>query len=60
MDGGRRSTPTIDLDITSDLPYRESGFSRWEQALAAGDLISGPVRGFPDSERDRLERQGIV
>ena len=52
--------PTIDLDITSDLPYAESGFARWEQVLAEGDLISGPVRDFPASERDRLERQGIV
>jgi len=52
--------PTIDLDITSNLQYSESGFARWEQVLAAGELITGPVRGFPDSERTRLERQGIV
>ena len=30
--------PTIDLDITSNLPYAESGFARWER---------GPVRGRP-------------
>jgi PAS domain S-box-containing protein len=52
--------PTIGLDQTSDLPYGEGGFARWERVLADGDGISGPVSGFPESERGRLESQGIL
>ncbi|MGZ5300240.1 MAG: PAS domain-containing protein [Actinomycetota bacterium] len=52
--------PTIDLDLTADVPYREGGFARWERLLADGGVITGLVGGFPESERGRLERQGIL
>jgi hypothetical protein len=42
--------PTIDLDITSNLPYAESGFARWEQVLAARPHHRAGQR-FPDLER---------
>jgi PAS domain S-box-containing protein len=51
---------TIDLDLAVDLPYMEGGFARWERSLAAGDGISGRVSEFPESERGRLEREGIL
>jgi PAS domain S-box-containing protein len=46
------------LDLT--MPYAKGGFARWERSLADGHAISGLVREFPDSERGRLERHGIV
>ena len=52
--------PTIDLDPTVHLPYGEAGFARWERSLADGNGISGRVREFPESERGRLERHGIL
>ncbi len=52
--------PTIDLDPTVDLSYREAGYARWERSLADGNGISGRVREFPESERERLERHDIL
>jgi PAS domain S-box-containing protein len=39
--------------------YADGGFARWEELLAAGEVIHGPVRSFPESERRRLEPRGI-
>ena len=36
------------------------GYARWERALAGGTGISGRVREFPESERERLERHDIL
>jgi len=52
--------PTIDLDPTVALSYGQAGYERWERALAGGSGISGRVREFPESERERLERHGIL
>ncbi len=52
--------PTIDLDPTVNLSYGEAGYARWERALAGGTGISGRVREFPESERERLERHDIL
>ncbi|MGZ6546055.1 MAG: PAS domain-containing protein, partial [Actinomycetota bacterium] len=52
--------PTIDLDPTVALSYRHAGYARWERSLAGGNGISGRVREFPESERERLERHGIL
>ncbi len=35
--------------------YADGGFARWEELLAAGEVIHGPVRSYPESERRRLE-----
>jgi|GEM_PF-2866547 len=37
----------------------EQGFERWERALAAGEVLLGPVRSFPASERVLLEARGV-
>lgn len=42
-----------------DHPYRAGGFARWEELLSAGEVIHGPVRGYPASEREHLEARGI-
>ena len=47
-------------DPTVDVPYGEAGFARWERSLSGGEGISGRVREFPESERPRLERHGIL
>lgn len=47
---GREPPPPFDL---------ERGFERWERALAAGEVLCGPVRSFPDSERALLEARGV-
>ena len=52
--------PTIDLDPTVGLSYAEAGYARWERSLAGGNGISGRVREFPESERERLERHDIL
>ncbi len=52
--------PTLDLDRTLDVSYADAGFARWERSLADGKGISGRVREFPESERGRLERHGIL
>jgi PAS domain S-box-containing protein len=51
---------TIGLDLTADVPYSEGGFARWEERLSQGYAISGRVRELPESERGRLEPQGIL
>ncbi len=52
--------PTIGLDLTANIPYSGGGFERWERRLSEGSVIAGLVRELPESERDRLEPQGIL
>jgi len=40
------------------LPY-DSGYSRWRKELTAKRMISGPISGFPESERRMFTLQGI-
>lgn len=47
---GRVVPPAFDL---------ESDFERWERTLSVGDVVSGPVRGFPAPERAVLEARGV-
>ncbi len=41
-------------------PYAEGGFGRWISALGEGRVVHGPVRDLPVSERDVLQRRGIL
>jgi PAS domain S-box-containing protein len=47
-------------DFDDGFPYRAGGFGRWEEALAAGGVVHGPVRDYPDDERRVLERSSIL
>jgi PAS domain S-box-containing protein len=39
--------------------FHTTGFTRWQAALSAGELIHGPVRSFPASERALLATHDI-
>jgi two-component system, cell cycle sensor histidine kinase and response regulator CckA len=41
------------------LPYREAGYGRWQDELAAGQTIAGPVASLPVGEQPALRAQGI-
>lgn len=51
--------PEIDNPVLQSLPYREY-FPRWVDLLSRGELISGTVANFPESERQILEPQNIL
>ncbi|MEX2275710.1 MAG: diguanylate cyclase [Actinomycetota bacterium] len=38
----------------------DDGFQRWAAILSGGGTVCGPVDGFPESERGRLEADGIA
>lgn len=40
-------------------PYADSGFARWEAVLGRGEVITGRIADFPESERSRLADQGV-
>ncbi|MDP9298841.1 MAG: PAS domain-containing protein, partial [Actinomycetota bacterium] len=48
------------VDFENGFPYRAGGFGRWEDLLAAGGVVHGPVRDYPDSERPVLESSSIL
>src|SRR5262245_4464169 len=39
--------------------YRATGFERWAAALGAGELIHGPIRTFPPTERALLATHDV-
>ena len=41
-------------------PWEASGFGRWSEMLARGEIVRGSVRKFPPNERPPLERHGVV
>jgi PAS domain S-box-containing protein len=46
-------------DDVERLRYGARGFFRWETMLRAGEVIHGPVRDYPETERATLEPRGI-
>jgi PAS domain S-box-containing protein len=52
-------TPQIDAPELQDLALIESGFGRWVEMLGQGQVLHGPVREFPPSEREVLEAREI-
>jgi PAS domain S-box-containing protein len=50
--------PLIDAPELQEFRYRET-FGRWADVFGRGDVIAGPVSGFPESERVILEADGI-
>lgn len=52
--------PQINNETLQNLAWREAGFSRWEDAFEDGQIISGRVDDFPDSEKELLVLQGIL
>ena len=50
--------PQIDAPELQNLPY-EFYFPRWFRTLAKGNVISGNIREFPESEKEILEVQQI-
>jgi len=56
-DGSRTAAGRRQLQ---DLPYDESGFSRWRTLLARGDSVFGLVRDLPKAERTILMSQDIL
>jgi len=51
--------PQMDNPDLQDAPLVARGYGRWVEVLGRGDLIIGPVEGFPDPERERLALQGV-
>lgn len=52
-------SPQIGNPALQNVPWRASGFGRWETTLSRGDVICGNVATFPDAERHLLEVQDI-
>lgn len=55
----RGVVPQIQNPDLQHLELEAIGFQRWERELSAGHAIAGPILEFPESERRRLEQQGI-
>ncbi len=51
--------PQIDNPDLQSMSLVEIGFERWHRLLAAGEIVEGPVSGFPEAERPFLEAQDI-
>jgi len=43
-----------------DIPWEESGFTRWLTILKKGDIVTGRVKDFPIQEQELLLSQGII
>ncbi len=52
-------TPQMDNPDLADAPLVARGYARWVDVLGRGDIIHGPIEGFPESERARLALQDI-
>jgi PAS domain S-box-containing protein len=52
-------TPQLENPELQSFSYPKTGFGRWAAALGAGELIHGPIRSFPPSERALLARHDI-
>jgi len=50
---------SVDDETNHRAPYR-LGFSRWEQVLGAGGVITGLTRDFPQDERRALESESVL
>jgi two-component sensor histidine kinase len=48
----------IDNPLLQNLSY-DKYLQRWSEIFSEGQLISGPVKSFPDNEREFLEKRGI-
>jgi PAS domain S-box-containing protein len=57
-------SPGIDRQITNPalqkMPWAGTGFGRWRETLAKGDLIYGNVEDFPETEKAILAAQSII
>ena len=51
--------PEIDNPALQHLAYQDR-CPRWETILSRGDILSGRVRDFPETEREDLQSQGIL
>jgi PAS domain S-box-containing protein len=51
--------PQIGNPELQELSFSALGFQRWEDLLQCGEIISGNVRAFPESERALLESHTI-
>lgn len=49
----------MDNPLLQDLPFRQVGFGRWEDALSQNQYIYGHVSSFPAGEREFLAGQEI-
>ena len=47
--------PQLSNPELQEFSYRATGFERWAAALEAGELIHGPIRTFPPTERALLD-----
>lgn len=51
--------PEIDNPQLQNLPYKDAGYERWVEYLSRGEVITGLVDEFPESEKEILQMQGI-
>ncbi len=52
--------PQQDNPDIQNIPLVRAGYQRWHDTLGKGDVISGLVKHFPESEIPFLREQGIV
>lgn len=52
--------PQMDNPDLQNFLWQEAGFARWVNTLKKGEIISGSVKDFPESEREILEPQNII
>ncbi len=50
----------MDNPILQALSFRDEGLTRWEDTLSQGQVIHGPTRAFPESERAILSNLDIL
>ena len=48
-----------DNPILRGAPWIASGFGRWVESMVRGEIIQGPIAGFPQGEREALAAQEI-
>ncbi|NMC59871.1 MAG: PAS domain S-box protein, partial [Candidatus Methanofastidiosa archaeon] len=52
-------TPQIDTSFLKNTPYKKLGWNRWEEEFRKGNIVSGPIKDFPEIEKEHLTLQDI-
>ncbi|MEX2531789.1 MAG: PAS domain S-box protein [Gemmatimonadota bacterium] len=52
--------PQIDNPDMQGMDLAGSGYERWVRLFQAGEIVQGPVAGFPELEKPHLEEQSIL
>lgn len=52
--------PQIDNPDMQEMDLAGGGYERWVRLFEGGEMVQGPVAGFPESEKPHLEAQSIL